>query len=70
MSVVYCFTCDRHIDTDFDCDHEYDCEVESGLRCSYCGELWPCPNAGGEHYSTSELEARVAAQRKRDLASV
>lgn len=34
-------------------------------RCSYCADVWPCPQAGGEHYSVAELRARVKAQEER-----
>lgn len=30
-------------------------------RCAACGALWPCRTPGGEHVSTGELAARVAA---------
>ncbi len=26
MSVIYCHACDNYVDTDYDVDHEYECE--------------------------------------------
>lgn len=36
MSIIYCEKCDKHIDTDFDAEHEEECGNEF---CGNCGHV-------------------------------
>lgn len=36
MSVIYCFNCEKHIDTDYDVDHCEHRQPEAG--CQHCDE--------------------------------
>ena len=69
MAVFYCETCDRHIDLDYDVDHEEECAFENGtiaglVKARVDGEIHAAVLAERER-AAKVAEAHIGSTEKR-----